>query len=133
MRRGASANRHPDPQQRLAQSFRVIMTCGLWSIIEPEIAVLCAYLPTLRRVLPNQVFIAQYSGKLGVNRSMSDPKSRHDLKNSSPKQLHGNGPVVVHTVPLEDYGEQLDNSKVKADTGQSLRIDGGTVYKNRNV
>ena len=96
-------------------------------------AVLCAYLPTLRLVLPNQVFIAQRSGKVGVNRSMSDRKSRHDLKNSSPEQLKGNVAVVVHTVPLENYGEQLDNSKDKPDTGQSLRIDGGTVYKNRNV
>ena len=109
---------------------KALMKCGLWAIIEPEIAVLCACLPTLRPIFSNQELVARWSGKIGESCSnMTNRSSWYGITSGNSKKLHRNAETAKHDVQLEDFGTLLQNGENKSNTGRTSRISGGMAGK----
>ena len=113
MRRSNSAN---------PLTIGALLQCSLWTIIEPELAVIAANLPTFRPLLPNRASLSHLTNKVSTSKSSPTPKSCYGVSSIPSSNSAQNTESDTVEYPLKAYREIRDLSR----NGGTSRIERGS-------
>ena len=106
----------------LISAIGVLLQCSLWTIIEPELAVIAANLSTLRPLFPSRNSLAYLTNRFSFSASSPTRKSWYGVSSGPPSNPAQN--TVAHSVeyPLKGYREIRDPTL----NGRTSRIERGS-------
>lgn len=111
----------------LIRATGVLLQCSLWTIIEPELAVIAANLSTLRPLLPNRTYLSHLTNRLSASTSSPARKAWYGVTSVPSSDVARCTVSRGVEIPLKEYREIRELSL----NGRTSRIERGSreIYK----